>query len=146
MRESHEPFLVDQDRLTRLATTIERGRGGPRGQHDARTILIERRRRICERVPVHRLESRHAFEEQIDAGAPRLALMPRLDPAASHPCVTVCVPEALQLGVELRELRFVAARDRVGGLVDCGSQLLRQRERGRARAVDAHRSVGERGA
>ncbi len=42
--EAHEALLVDRERLTRVATRIERLGRGPRGERERRPIGVQRRR------------------------------------------------------------------------------------------------------
>ena len=105
-RTSPFSLIRNASRASRHASSAA---AAARGDSDeARPVLVERRRGIGERVAVHRLERGDAFEQQIDARAPRLALMALLDPAAQRARVAVGVAEPFELGVELAQLLCVA--------------------------------------
>ena len=116
-----------------------------RDQHHTRSILVEGRRGIGERVAVDTLDRRDSLDQQVDPRASSLALMTLLDPSAQHPRVAIRVAEPFELGIELAELVFVPAGHAVGGLVDRGVELLGERERGRTRSVNSGRRAREDG-
>ena len=100
-----------EEGLARLAARVERGRRGARRRRaaPARSVFSARRRRR-ERVAVDRLDRGHAFDQQVDARAARLALVPLVDAPAHALRVAIRVAEPLHLGVERRELFACAAR------------------------------------
>ncbi len=92
-----------------------------------------------ERVAVHRLDRGHAFEQQVDARPARLPLVPLLDEPAQTLGVAIRVAVALHLGVELGEIFALAVRDDRGRRIDRTVELLGERERGRAVAIERGR-------
>ena len=142
------PFSLIEERLARFAARVERGRGGARRDTTSRgRSPLSGGAGSRERVAVHGLDRGHAFEQQVDARAPRLALVALLDPARAA---------AARRGPRSRAApsprRTRAAPPRAGSstasaaLVDRGVELLGDRERGRAGAVDPGRRGRERGA
>ena len=76
--------------------------------------MFETRRGRRQHVAVHRLDRGDAFEQQVDAGSPRFALVALVEPAAHALRVPVGVAVALHLRVELGELGRMTGRDLIG--------------------------------
>ena len=140
------PFslIVNASRASRHAS---RASAAARGlSTSARLVGVQRRRGRRDDVPIDRLDRSDTFEQEIDARPPQLALVSLVDPPPHALRVTVRVAVPLHLGVELGQFLRVAARDFVGGAGDRGIELFRDRERGRAGAVQATGGVREQGA
>ena len=67
MREAYESFFVDQERFACLAALVKRAGRGAWGEHESRSVVVERWCRIGEYVAVDGFDCRDAFEEQVDA-------------------------------------------------------------------------------
>ena len=137
------PFslIVNASRASRHASKASAAARG--FEHERRLVGVQRRGRRRDHVPVDGFDRGDAFEQQIDARPAQLALVPLVDPAPHALCVAVRVAVPLHLGVELGQLFCVAAGDFVGGAGHGRIELLRDRERGRAGAVEAAGRVRE---
>ena len=145
--EAHDALLVDRERLTRVATRHRAPRPRPAGvSASAGRSVFSARRGRRDHVAVDRLDRGDAFEQEIDAGAARLALVPLVESPAHALRVAVGVAVALHLGVELGQLLGVAGGDLVGRARHGGVELLGDGERGRAGAVEPAGARGEEGA